>query len=128
MLGAADHRACSAGRSWRPAALKLVPGALIGRGGGTLVAWRSGSTSPASMCPNRSPRRSRCPAPASFAPLLNPAVLGAALAIAFIASAETLLSAAAVDRMHDGVRTNYNKELRAQGIGNLLCGAPARCR
>jgi len=24
--------------------------------------------------------------------------------------------------MHNGVRTNYNKELRAQGIGNLLCG------
>jgi MFS superfamily sulfate permease-like transporter len=24
--------------------------------------------------------------------------------------------------MHDGVRTNYNKELRAQGVGNLLCG------
>ncbi len=44
------------------------------------------------------------------------------MAIAFIASAETLLSAAAVDRMHDGVRTDYNKELRAQGVGNLLCG------
>ena len=42
--------------------------------------------------------------------------------IAFIASAETLLSAAAVDKMHDGVRTDYNKELRAQGVGNLLCG------
>lgn len=48
--------------------------------------------------------------------------LGTAIAIAFIASAETLLSAAAVDRMHNGVRTEYNKELRAQGIGNLLCG------
>jgi MFS superfamily sulfate permease-like transporter len=24
--------------------------------------------------------------------------------------------------MHDGVRTDYNKELRAQGVGNLLCG------
>ena len=24
--------------------------------------------------------------------------------------------------MHDGVRTDYNKELRAQGIGNMLCG------
>ena len=46
-----------------------------------------------------------------------------ALAIAFIASAETLLSAAAVDRMHDGPRTRYNKELFAQGVGNMLCGA-----
>ncbi|MBW8859900.1 MAG: SulP family inorganic anion transporter, partial [Caulobacter sp.] len=44
-------------------------------------------------------------------------------AVAFIASAETLLSAAAVDRMHDGPRTKYNKELFAQGVGNMLCGA-----
>jgi MFS superfamily sulfate permease-like transporter len=57
-----------------------------------------------------------------FAPLSNPAIITAAIAIAFIASAETLLSAAAVDRMHDGVRTNYNKELWAQGVGNMLCG------
>jgi MFS superfamily sulfate permease-like transporter len=58
-----------------------------------------------------------------FAVWLKPSTIAAALAIAFIASAETLLSAAAVDKMHDGVRTDYNKELRAQGIGNLLCGA-----
>lgn len=53
----------------------------------------------------------------------EPTLIATAIAIAFIASAETLLSAAAVDRMHDGVRTDYNKELRAQGVGNLLCGA-----
>jgi hypothetical protein len=63
-----------------------------------------------------------------FSPLGQTAVLVAALAVAFIASAETLLSAAAVDRMHDGPRTDYNKELRAQGIGNMLCGLAARCR
>lgn len=44
------------------------------------------------------------------------------LAIALIASAETLLCATAVDRLHDGPRTNYDKELFAQGIGNVLCG------
>ncbi len=58
----------------------------------------------------------------AFSVLGNPSLIFAAIAIAFIASAETLLSAAAVDRMHDGVRTDYNKELRAQGVGNLLCG------
>jgi MFS superfamily sulfate permease-like transporter len=62
------------------------------------------------------------PAAGFWAQWLNPQVLTAALAIAFIASAETLLSAAAVDKMHDGVRTDYNKELRAQGVGNMLCG------
>lgn len=42
--------------------------------------------------------------------------------VAFVASAETLLSAAAVDKMHDGPRANYNKELLSQGIGNTVCG------
>lgn len=44
------------------------------------------------------------------------------LGMAFIASAETLLSASAVDKMHNGVKTNYDKELAAQGIGNMICG------
>jgi MFS superfamily sulfate permease-like transporter len=50
-----------------------------------------------------------------------------ALAMAFIASAETLLSANAVDKMTaaaglTGVRTKHDQELRAQGLGNMLCG------
>ena len=47
---------------------------------------------------------------------------GTALGFAIIASAETLLCATAVDRMHSGPRTKYNKELMAQGIGNTICG------
>ncbi len=49
-------------------------------------------------------------------------VLGSALALCFIASAETLLCATAVDRMHQGPRTNYDRELFAQGVGNSICG------
>lgn len=45
-----------------------------------------------------------------------------AFALALIASAETLLSAAAVDRMHRGQRTQYDRELLSQGIGNTICG------
>lgn len=45
-----------------------------------------------------------------------------AIAIAFIASAETLLCATAVDQMHSGPRTKYDRELTAQGVGNTLCG------
>lgn len=48
-------------------------------------------------------------------------VLNAAM-IAVIASAETLLCAGAVDRMHAGPRTKYDQELMAQGVGNLCCG------
>ncbi len=46
----------------------------------------------------------------------------AAFAVAFIASAETLLCATAVDQMHSGPRTKYDQELAAQGVGNSLCG------
>ena len=44
------------------------------------------------------------------------------LMMAAIASAETLLCATAVDKMHSGVRTQYDRELAAQGFGNFLCG------
>lgn len=42
--------------------------------------------------------------------------------IAIVASAETLLCATAVDQMHRGPRTRYDRELSAQGLGNLICG------
>lgn len=49
-------------------------------------------------------------------------ILELALVMAFLASTETLLSATAVDRLHEGPRTNYDRELGAQGIGNMVCG------
>ena len=54
--------------------------------------------------------------------LFDTSLLSASLAIAFIASVETLLSATAVDQLHSGPRTRYNKELFSQGVGNALCG------
>lgn len=58
----------------------------------------------------------------SFQHILDTSIISASLALAFIASVETLLSATAVDHMHSGPRTRYNKELFSQGIGNVLCG------
>lgn len=54
--------------------------------------------------------------------LLDTSMLAAAVALALIASIETLLSATAVDQLHSGPRTRYNRELFAQGVGNVLCG------
>ncbi|MEU5159572.1 SulP family inorganic anion transporter [Streptomyces sp. NPDC020875] len=55
--------------------------------------------------------------------LTDPAVLMMVITFTVIASAESLFSAAAVDRMHTGPRTQYNKELFAQGVGNAVSGA-----
>ncbi|MFD8592444.1 SulP family inorganic anion transporter [Streptomyces sp. NPDC059637] len=63
------------------------------------------------------------PSGSDFARLAEFGVLGTVLAFTLIASAESLFSAAAVDRMHDGPRTDYDKELVAQGAGNAVCGA-----
>lgn len=107
----------------RPASLSLVPGALLGVVAATAAAWGLGLDVARIQVPQSISAAFVLPTGAGwFAPLANPAILVSAAAVAFIASAETLLSAAAVDRMHDGVRTQYDKELRAQGIGNLLCG------
>jgi MFS superfamily sulfate permease-like transporter len=46
----------------------------------------------------------------------------AAVELALVASAETLLCAAAVDSLHHGRRTDYDRELVAQGLGNGACG------
>ena len=59
----------------------------------------------------------------SLSKLLEVDILISGAALAFVASAETLLCATAVSHMRQGGRTNYDRELAAQGLGNLLCGA-----
>lgn len=121
-VGLATIGGMLAWEKWRPERLKLVPGALIGVLLGTLTAFVLGLPVARVDVPSNI-ASAIVPPTGLLATLSNPAILIAAVAIAFIASAETLLSAAAVDKMHNGVRTDYNKELRAQGVGNLLCGA-----
>ena len=64
----------------------------------------------------------RPPGLADLGRLTEVGMLGTVLAFALIASAESLFSAAAVDRLHHGPRTDYDKELLAQGAGNTVCG------
>ncbi|MFD9331323.1 SulP family inorganic anion transporter [Streptomyces sp. NPDC060065] len=64
----------------------------------------------------------RPPGLEDFGRLTEVGVIGTVLAFALIASAESLFSAAAVDRLHRGRRTDYDRELIAQGAGNAVCG------
>jgi MFS superfamily sulfate permease-like transporter len=59
----------------------------------------------------------------NFSALGNPAVYGAAFAIAIVASLETMLNHEAVDKIDPQQRTSPpNRELIAQGIGNITAG------
>lgn len=51
-----------------------------------------------------------------------PTLFLSALALTFVASAESLLCAVATDKLHTGPRAKLNKELVAQGLGNMLSG------
>lgn len=108
---------------FRPAAVKLLPGVLIAIIVATVIAEAMQLEVRRVTLPDNLIAGIDWVTPSElFGLFTSPALLVAAAAFAFIASAETLLSAAAVDRMHDGPRTKYSRELAAQGVGNTLCG------
>lgn len=107
---------------FRPKTLRFVPGALLGVGLTTLVSLMLALQVKRVEVPENLADAIDWLRPSDLLNLADPQLLIAAFAVAFIASAETLLSAAAVDRMHSGQRSDFDKELSAQGVGNMLCG------
>ncbi|MGW5031874.1 SulP family inorganic anion transporter [Streptomyces nigra] len=105
-----------------PSKARTVPGALAAVLLATLVT-QVFDLSVATVEVNGLPASIQPPGMDAFGSLADPAILGTIIAFTLIASAESLFSAAAVDRMHDGPRTEYDKELMAQGVGNTVCGA-----
>ncbi|WP_338903144.1 SulP family inorganic anion transporter [Streptomyces nigra] len=105
-----------------PSKAQTVPSALAAVLLATLVTQVFG-LSVATVEVNGLPASIQPPGMDAFGSLADPAILGTIIAFTLIASAESLFSAAAVDRMHDGPRTEYDKELMAQGVGNTVCGA-----
>jgi MFS superfamily sulfate permease-like transporter len=107
---------------YRPQSLRFVPGALLGVGAATAISLGLALSVKRVEVPANLAEAIDWLRPADLLNLADPTLLIAAFAVAFIASAETLLSAAAVDRMHSGVRSDFDRELSAQGVGNMLCG------
>jgi MFS superfamily sulfate permease-like transporter len=59
----------------------------------------------------------------NWAAISNPAVWTTALTLAIVASLESLLSVEAIEKIDPKRRfANKNQELKAQGMGNILCG------
>lgn len=111
-------------QSFAPKQLKLIPAALLGIGLATAVAMVLGFeiknlVVPENLLDEVSFLNST---PEWMSIVGDPSVYISALVIALVGSAETLLCATAVDKMKPGHKTNHDKELTAQGIGNMACG------
>ncbi|AUG81780.1 sulfate transporter [Kitasatospora sp. MMS16-BH015] len=104
-----------------PAKVRVVPGALVAVLLATGAAWLLGS--PVKKVEVEGLLDAIQPPGTGLLDHLTPALIVTIVAFTLVASAESLFSAAAVDRLHDGPRTDYDKELMAQGAGNALCGA-----
>lgn len=131
---AGDHRlkagligvltiATIAGWSYAPKSWRLMPAPLVGVIVAMIAAGLFGLADIHYVdVPNNIWSTVALPTSDNLMRIFEAPMLVAALSIAFIASAETLLCATAVDQMHSGERTKYDKELSAQGVGNALCG------
>ena len=106
----------------KPAKLKFVPGPLLATIAAAVLAGIAGLDIRYVEVPSSLIDAANWVNVGSLSEFSPLALAQWALVFAFVASAETLLCAAAVDQMHDGPRTRYNQEMFAQGVGNMLCG------
>lgn len=102
--------------------MKYIPGSLVAIVTATVIAYQQQLPINMVQIPDSLIKSIRFLDFGLVPQILNWEFLFDAVAIAFVAAAETLLTASAVDKMHHGERTNYDRELMAQGIGNMTCG------
>ncbi len=95
---------------FKPRRLKLLPGALMGVVVATAIATLLRLPVEYVNVPANLLEVIQLPTPANMFRLIHAPLLLEATAIAFIASAESLLSAAAVDRLHSGPKTDFDRE------------------
>lgn len=107
---------------WLPQRFKMIPGPLIGVVLAVLAAWIVKPQVAYVELPTDGLPEFHFLNLGQLSGLGSFPVLGSVLALAFIATAQTLLTAHAVDRLHEGARTDYNREIVAQGAGNSICG------
>lgn len=131
--GSSHHKAAAIGLltigmivGWKtlaPKKLQVIPATLLAVVVGTISAAALGWAIKLVNVPDSILSAVTFPTVDALKGLSDMHLWAAAAGVAFVASAETLLCATAVDKMHNGPRTNYDRELAAQGVGNMVCGA-----
>ncbi len=107
----------------RPERWSHVPGALIGVVGAAAMALVAGLPVTFVELPASLASSLNIPSASGLvADISSAAIWTSAAALAAVASAEAMLSATAVDSLHEGDRTDYDRELVAQGVGNIVAG------
>jgi carbonic anhydrase len=111
-----------------PPRLRMIPGALVAIVAATVLAKvlgldveridLSGSFFDAIGLPQLS---AKTPDGQPWTDKISAVAFGV-LTIALIASVESLLCAVGVDKLHNGPRTNFNREMIGQGTANMLSG------
>jgi len=109
-------------QTFAPRQLKVVPAPLIAIIVATTVAAVIALPVLYVQVPDKLWEDIRFPTLASLDDAPWHTILQLSIMIAVVASAETLLCATAVDQLHSGKRTNYDRELFSQGVGNAICG------
>lgn len=104
------------------AALRVIPGPVIAVTLAALVTKMMGWNISHVVVPDNLLDGVILPTTGMLSELDYKAAIVSAVTIALVASAETMLCCAAVDQMQTHARTDYNREMVAQGVGNLLCG------
>lgn len=106
-----------------PKALRVLPAPLAGVVFGTAMAAVGQADVKYVPVPDDLMESISWPSMADFGALARGDIWLAGISLAFVASAESLLTATAVDALQSHApRTRYNQELVAQGVGNVLCG------
>lgn len=106
----------------RPKMMALVPGQLVGLMFVTVAVL---VIRPDVAFLDISPRFFDGLAPTSldaFGLLIDPKLFVLSFVFAFVASAATLLTANAIDQRQTRTKSDYDKEMMAQGVGNMLTG------
>jgi MFS superfamily sulfate permease-like transporter len=124
LIGLLTVAAILAWRRFAPKWLSFFPAPLVGVGLATAVAAYFTLDIKYVPAPDDLLAAINLPTTHALARFGEGALWAAALSLAFVSGAESLLTATAVDAMQRRTpRTRYNKELVAQGVGNFLCGA-----